>query len=78
MCGIFAYSGQKDNAAELVIQGLKKLEYRGYDSWGVAFADNSNVKAVKEVGKIGEFNLEHAELPNSTLAIGHSFVVLLL
>jgi len=36
MCGIFAYVGNKANAPELVIEGLKKLEYRGYDSWGVA------------------------------------------
>ena len=36
MCGIFGYIGSKQNAAELVFDGLKKLEYRGYDSWGVA------------------------------------------
>jgi len=37
MCGIFAYLGQRTNAAEFVIEGLKCLEYRGYDSWGVAY-----------------------------------------
>jgi len=36
MCGIFAYVGKKTNAAQIVLEGLKKLEYRGYDSWGVA------------------------------------------
>jgi glucosamine--fructose-6-phosphate aminotransferase (isomerizing) len=36
MCGIFAYVGKKQNAGELVLNGLKLLEYRGYDSWGVA------------------------------------------
>jgi len=36
MCGIFAYTGPRDDAPALVIEGLKSLEYRGYDSWGVA------------------------------------------
>lgn len=36
MCGIFTYVGKKDNAADIVLDGLKLLEYRGYDSWGVA------------------------------------------
>ncbi|OGY21698.1 MAG: glutamine--fructose-6-phosphate aminotransferase [Candidatus Woykebacteria bacterium GWB1_45_5] len=36
MCGIFGYIGAKNNAAKLVLEGLKALEYRGYDSWGVA------------------------------------------
>ena len=36
MCGIFGYVGKKDQAAKLVLSGLKELEYRGYDSWGVA------------------------------------------
>ena len=36
MCGIFSYLGPSDKAAEIVLKGLKKLEYRGYDSWGIA------------------------------------------
>lgn len=36
MCGIFGYIGKKTNAAEIVLEGLKTLEYRGYDSWGIA------------------------------------------
>ena len=38
MCGIFGYIGQKNNGAQIVFEGLKTLEYRGYDSWGVAVA----------------------------------------
>ena len=72
MCGIFAYIGQKKEAAEIVIRGLKKLEYRGYDSWGVAFAQPEILGVFKKVGKIGEFSLENNELPKSSLAIGHS------
>jgi len=36
MCGIFGYVGKQDNAASIVLEGLKLLEYRGYDSWGVS------------------------------------------
>lgn len=72
MCGIFAYSGPKTNAGELVVKGLKKLEYRGYDSWGIAFSKEQKIDLIRKVGKIGEFNLEHNKIPESTLAIGHS------
>jgi glutamine---fructose-6-phosphate transaminase (isomerizing) len=72
MCGIFAYSGPKKNAAEIVIEGLKKLEYRGYDSWGVAFDVGDKLEIKRKVGKIGEYDLSSSKLPASTLAIGHS------
>ncbi|HLG26025.1 MAG TPA: glutamine--fructose-6-phosphate transaminase (isomerizing) [Candidatus Gracilibacteria bacterium] len=72
MCGIFAYSGPKKTAGEIVIRGLKKLEYRGYDSWGIAFNEGGRLGLLRKVGKIGEFNLEHETLKQSTLAIGHS------
>ena len=51
MCGIFAYIGEKDNAAQTVLEGLKTLEYRGYDSWGIAVADNNSIKVDKHIGK---------------------------
>lgn len=77
MCGIFAYKGHKNNGPEIVINGLKKLEYRGYDSWGVAYKFNNTIKIHKEVGKIGEFDIEkNKEKLNFShdcrLAIGHS------
>lgn len=72
MCGIFAYSGTQKNAGELVIRGLKKLEYRGYDSWGVAYEAPEKLGLLRKVGKIGEFNLEYNKMPETTLAIGHS------
>jgi glutamine---fructose-6-phosphate transaminase (isomerizing) len=74
MCGIFAYSGPKKNAAEIVISGLKKLEYRGYDSWGIACRTEGceELEIYRQVGKIGEFDLNTIELPKSTLSIGHS------
>ncbi len=77
MCGIFAYKGNKTNGAEIVINGLKKLEYRGYDSWGVAYKCDNEVKIYKEVGKIGEFDFNRSKEKlgfdkKCTLAVGHS------
>lgn len=82
MCGIFAYIGTKDNAAELVLNGLKTLEYRGYDSWGIAAKVNqeSGIKnhgdtliVEKHVGKIGNAALDSRfKIHDSSLAIGHT------
>jgi glucosamine--fructose-6-phosphate aminotransferase (isomerizing) len=72
MCGIVGYIGKK-NGAEVVFEGLKKLEYRGYDSWGIAIKKGSEIDIYKKVGKIGSFDLKK-ELPNfsSDIAIGHT------
>ncbi|MGE5041662.1 MAG: glutamine--fructose-6-phosphate transaminase (isomerizing) [Candidatus Levyibacteriota bacterium] len=72
MCGIFAYTGKRNNAASLVLSGLKALEYRGYDSWGVAAVNSGKLLLQKQVGKIGSSRLEKTLLDNSTLAIGHT------
>ncbi len=56
MCGIFGYQGSNPHAAALVVEGLKKLEYRGYDSWGVAYKTAAGIKTIKEVGKISDFD----------------------
>lgn len=69
MCGIFGYIGPKSNAAEIVLDGLKLLEYRGYDSWGVAVKSGNEIKVDKHVGKIGNAVVN---LPESTLGIGHT------
>lgn len=45
MCGIFGYIGKNNNGAQIVFEGLKTLEYRGYDSWGVGVAANSVITA---------------------------------
>lgn len=70
MCGIFAYIGKKTNAGDLTLSALKTLEYRGYDSWGVAAksADGS-VIITKHIGKIGSAEIPHIV---SSLAIGHT------
>ncbi len=74
MCGIFGYVGKKTNAAQIVLDGLKKLEYRGYDSWGVAVrVENQSRKPriviEKHVGKIGQAIVN---LPKSNIGIGHT------
>ena len=69
MCGIYGYIGKKENASDIVLAGLKKLEYRGYDSWGIAEATKEGIKVEKHVGKIGNASVT---LPASTLAIGHT------
>ena len=73
MCGIFGYVGVREEAPQRVLAGLKKLEYRGYDSWGIAARQNSSVPArllvEKHVGKIGEAS---TSLPPGHAALGHT------
>jgi len=72
MCGIFAYYGEKKNAPQIVIEGLKNLEYRGYDSWGLAYKTPSEIIIHKEVGKIGDIKVKDLKLGESGVAIAHS------
>ncbi|MCL5438456.1 MAG: glutamine--fructose-6-phosphate transaminase (isomerizing) [Patescibacteria group bacterium] len=80
MCGIFGYVGKKQNAAEVILSGLKLLEYRGYDSWGITVRQKRNVKneigkfiVEKNVGKIGGVDLSSSIYRvDSTIGIGHT------
>ena len=72
MCGIIAYKGKKDGV-RIVLDGLRRLEYRGYDSWGIA-VPGSAIKVVKDVGRVGEVSTDQlgslgAQQP---VAMGHS------
>ncbi len=71
MCGIFAVSGESKKAGSFVLKGLKKLEYRGYDSWGVAVRTSGEGKIFvdKEVGKISDVK---RTFPDGIEAMGHS------
>lgn len=69
MCGIFGYAGTRENASEIVLEGLRKLEYRGYDSWGIAVRRDGRAAYEKAVGKIGE---ARTALPPSSVGIGHT------
>lgn len=71
MCGIFAYVGNKNTAADIILHGLKRLDYRGYDSWGIAVAEGEKLFLEKEVGKISDKTTLPA-LPQTTVGIGHT------
>ena len=72
MCGIFGTIGKRDNALSLVVEGLKKLEYRGYDSWGVTADVDGELFINKHVGKISTVGTSRFEGIKSNMAVGHS------
>ncbi len=69
MCGIIGILSQKTDAPDQVVEALKKLEYRGYDSWGVAIG-GKYIKLQKNIGKISQAVLVNDTTGN--LAIGHT------
>ncbi len=73
MCGIIGYIGEK-NPVEVLINGLKSLEYRGYDSAGIALKEKDEIEVIKSVGKIVnlEEKLKNQELISSHLGIAHT------
>lgn len=73
MCGIVGYVGKKQ-AVPVLIDGLKKLEYRGYDSAGVAVMDNGQIKVKKSKGRLSvlEEKLKEGEPLNGVMGIGHT------
>lgn len=71
MCGIVGYVGKKNNALQVLIEGLENLEYRGYDSAGIAFYDNNKINIIKRQGKIKNLkNVINDE--KSNIGIGHT------
>lgn len=71
MCGIFAYIGQNLNSQDLVLTGLRTLEYRGYDSWGIAsVSSDKKISVIKHIGKIPQNQIRFKN--QSTVAVGHT------
>lgn len=67
MCGIVGFSGK--HAVNKVLDGLKRLEYRGYDSWGIAYLTDKKINIQKKTGKVSEITLDDI---SSEFAIGHT------
>ena len=71
MCGIVGYNGKELKSKNILIEGLKKLEYRGYDSAGIALKENNNIIITKSIGKIKNLE-EKLDDKTTTLGIGHT------
>ncbi|HRY74460.1 MAG TPA: class II glutamine amidotransferase, partial [Candidatus Dojkabacteria bacterium] len=69
MCGIFGYSGEKE-CNDLIFEGLKRLEYRGYDSWGIAIL-NGKIHQYKNIGEI-KYDKMLQKLQKGNIGIGHT------
>lgn len=71
MCGIVGYVGKK-NCIPILIDGLKNLEYRGYDSAGIAFLDDNQIKVIKKQGRLVNLIENVGNKYYSNLGIGHT------
>ena len=73
MCGIVGYIGKRD-AYPIILNGLKRLEYRGYDSAGIALYDGTGIQLAKTKGKVSDLENKMTEelQPAGTLGIGHT------
>lgn len=71
MCGIVGFIGKEDGP-KITIEGLKTLEYRGYDSWGIALVRDNNLEIIKNVGKLNGEEFNNLAPIKSDFCIGHT------
>ena len=73
MCGIIGYIGKK-SPEEFLINGLKNLEYRGYDSSGIAIKENNQIQIIKSVGRIRDLEkkIHNSKLLKGNIGIAHT------
>ena len=73
MCGIVAYIGQQQ-AAPIIVKGLKRLEYRGYDSTGISLYNGTEIQTIKTTGKVSdlEAKFQGRDPIQATIGIGHT------
>ena len=73
MCGIVGYIGQNDTAKSVVIEGLTRLEYRGYDSAGISIKTKDGFKTIKTTGGVDNlYEILPEDLDSGNIAIGHT------
>ena len=74
MCGIVGYIGHQDNGSDVVIEGLRRLEYRGYDSAGIAIKNNDKIEVHRAVGGVDDLydSIPESANWNANIVIGHT------
>ncbi|HEY4578345.1 MAG TPA: glutamine--fructose-6-phosphate transaminase (isomerizing) [Savagea sp.] len=72
MCGIVGYVGTQLVAKQSILRGLHQLEYRGYDSAGVALHRDGHISVIKRAGKVNQVEEALASIEEATLGIGHT------
>ena len=71
MCGIICYKGVKDGI-KISFKALKNLEYRGYDSWGLAYKEENKIQIKKQIGKVPEYLPQELKEKNVNFCLGHT------